>query len=726
MPFTPAYARHLLVGAFSLRVPPPVLLLFVLAAGLHAQSSQKPSNSNDIANKSIDELMNVDVTSVSRKDQKLSRTPAAVYVITQEMIEKSGATTIPDLLRMAPGVQVAQLEADAWAISVRGFNDLYSNKVLVLIDGRTVYTPTSSGVYWDQIDVPLNTIERIEVVRGPGGTVWGENAVNGVINIITKNSADTKGAVVSAGSGSQQTADYLAQYGGSVGGSDGPTYRAFGHYTSFGNQHMANGASGNDGFLMRHVGFRSDWNKSSTDSFMAEGSLYQVDGGETSLDQINGIIGTRPMKLTNTGGSILGLWTHRYSDRSDSAFQVYDSYYSRLNTGVREKLNTLDFDFKNHNAIGSRNDLVWGFGYRYTDDHLGNPANVLQTRSLLGFSIGFVPDTMQYSLFSTFLQDEIKLNENLSLTVGSKLEHNAFTGFQYEPSARLAWTPTANQTFWAAQSLAVRQPSRLDTSMQVDFAAIPVAPGLYFNPETRGNPHINAETLRDYEAGYRVSPGSRILLDLTGFYSFYHDLKSSSLTNPAFSQNDAGLVITLPLMYGNALTAQDYGAEAAVTWNATTRWKVSGSYSWLKMNVYDLSGGVSTPAAGPVGNLFPQVLGAPAVQSLLQAFAGFTNSNSSSESSSPRHQFGIQSYLDLTNKISFDNSAYFVSSLPSQNVSAYTRLDSRLAWKLNRSITASIVGQNLLSPHHFEFGSSVQTIATEVDRSIFGKIVWSF
>ncbi len=721
MPASFDHARSSLARALSRRVPALVLTLLGFALGMPAQNS---ASSADIANKSIEELMNVDVTSVSRKEQKLSKTPAAVYVITQEAIERSGATIIPDLLRMAPGVQVAQVEADRWAISVRGFNDIYSNKVLVLVDGRTVYTPTSSGVYWDQIDIPLNTIERIEVVRGPGGAVWGANAVNGVINIITKNSSETKGALVSAGAGSEQTADYLAQYGGTIGG--GPTYRAFGHYASFGNLQTPQGISGNDGWLMRHGGFRADWNTSAKTSFMAEGDLFQTDGGQTSLDQVNGAVSTRPLKMTNAGGSILGLWTHHYSDRSDSALQVYDTYYSRQDTGVSEKLNTVDFDYKNHNALGSRNDLVWGAGYRYTSDQLGNPASMLNTQPLLGFSIGFVPAAKGYSLLSAFVQDEIKLRENLSFTIGSKFEHNAFTGFQYEPSARLAWTPTGTQTLWIAESMAIRQPSRIDTSIDVAFAAIPIAPGLFLNPQTLGNADIRAETLRDYEVGYRISPGSHILLDLTGFYSFYHDLKSSALADPTLSGRPGAIIVSVPLMYGNALKAQDYGAEATLTWNVVPRWKLAGSYSWLKMNIYDLSAASAPAASAGEAGLFAQVLGAPAAQPFLQAFAGYTNSNALLEGSSPRQQFSAQSYLDLTGKLSFDNSLSFVDSLPAQGVPSYVRLDSRIGWKLRRNVTASLVGQNLLSPHHLEFGSAAQAIATEVDRSVFGKIVWAF
>ena len=702
-------AALLAVGTHAL-----LLLLLGIPLGLKAQTA---APSTDIADKSIEELMNIDVTSVSRKDQKLSKIPAAVYVITREMIERSGANIIPDLLRMVPGVQVAQVEANRWAISVRGFNDIYSNKVLVLVDGRTVYTPSFSGVYWDQLDIPLNTIERIEVVRGPGGTVWGANAVNGVISIITRNSQDTKGALVSAGAGSQQTADYLAQYGGAIGGA--AAYRAFGHYSSFGTLRTPRGFSGNDGWSMRHGGFRSDWNPSGKDSFMAEGSLFQTDGGQ----MLPGV-SLSPAKLTNSGGDILASWTHKNSDRSDGVLQVYDTYYSRLDSGIREKLNTFDLDYKRHTAVGSRNDIVWGVGYRYTSDSLRPSDGVLGTLPILGVSVTFNPPAKNYSLFSAFIQDEIRLAENLSLTVGTKVEHNGFTGFEYEPSARLAWSLPNAQTLWLAASKAVRQPSRYDTALDVALPLIPVGPGMFLNQQTWGDPNFRTETLRDYEVGYRISLGSRILLDLTGFYSFYGNLESVELVTPQVTFTPGGILVSSALQYGNSLSAQNYGAESSVTWNAASRWKLAGSYSWLKANVYGPSVESSIRQLSSQDPLISQLVGSGAVQGILNSSDTFTNNLA--EGSLPRHQFTVQSYLDLTTKLSFDNSLYFVDTLPARGVPAYARFDSMLGWKIRRGITASLVGQNLLSPHHVEFGNVEQATATETTRSIFGKVVWSF
>ncbi len=678
-----------------------------------------------MADKSMEELMNVDVTSVSRKDQKLTKTPAAVYVITQEAIERSGATIIPDLLRMVPGVQVAQVEANRWAISVRGFNDIYSNKVLVLIDGRTVYTPTFSGVYWDQIDIPLNTIERIEVVRGPGGTVWGANAVNGVISIITKKSNETEGALVSAGSGSEQTADYLAQYGGKVGSAF--SYRAFGHYASFGDLPTAQGSNGHDGWLMRHAGFRTDWNRSAKNTFMAEGNFFQTNGSQTTIDPLGAFIGGRTLKLTNSAADILFLWTHKHSERFDSALQIYDSSYLRYDAGLREKTNVLDFDYKSHLLLGSRNDIVWGAGYRLTTDRLGSQDNRVNTLSTLGFSVSFAPPSKNYGLFNTFFQDEIRLAENLSLTVGSKLEHNAFTGFEYEPSARFAWTPKDNQTLWLSASRAVRQPSRFDTALNIDFPLIPLGHGLFLNQKTLGNPYLNAETVKDYELGYRISPTKRILFDFTGFYSFYNDLESSALAAPIISPSPQGLIITNRLVNGNRLTAQDYGVEATANWNVNSRWKLSGNYSFLKMNLYSSAADAGLLAAAFQSSVFNQALGMPLVQGILLGVLNkFTNGDNVVQRTSPRNQFNLQSYVDLTPRLSFDTSLYFVGELPAPSIHAYARLDSKIGWKFDKHITVALVGQNLLDPHHLEFGSAFQAVATEVPRSVFGKVVWTF
>ena len=344
--------------------------------------------------------MNIQVTSVSKKEQKLAKTGAAIFVITQEDIRRSGATNIPDLLRMAPGVDVARIDANHWAISIRGF-DLFADKVLVLIDGRTVYVDSASNVYWDQQDVPLEDIDHIEVIRGPGGTVWGANAVNGVINIITKNAKATQGGLVTAGSGSEVTADGLVQYGGKI-GSKG-AYRAFGRYFNVNNALSPGGQNAADGSHASHGGFRSDWDLSPRDSLTVQGDLFGSEAGQTVTTVFSNALplhGTLNDPLSNTAGNILGRWNHTLTNGSDTSLQVfYDFSHRAAKAQVDETHHKVDLDFEHHIALGSRNDVVWGLGYRFEADDI-RP----------GYGAQFLPPRSSRSLFSAFIQDEIKLS----------------------------------------------------------------------------------------------------------------------------------------------------------------------------------------------------------------------------------------------------------------------------------------------------------------------------
>ena len=675
---------------------------------------------DDFANKSIEELMNIDVTSVSRKEQKLSQTPAAVYVITREAIARSGANTIPDLLRMVPGVQVAQVEANRWAISVRGFNGVYSNKLLVLVDGRTVYTPTFSGVYWNQIDIPLDTIERIEVVRGPGGAVWGANAVNGVINIITEDSANTQGTRISAGAGSFQTGGYEARFGGKLGHVG--TYRAFGDFSSFGSLPIAPGQSGHDGWQIGHGGFRADLSRSSKDTFMLEGNLFRTDGGQTIAPEESTSFGTVEHPLTDYGFDVLGRWTHTHSDTSQSSLQIYHSEYSRFDAGLAEGVHALDLDFQNHTRIGSRNDLVWGLGYRFNGDHLTeDPSSANTLNRIVGFSVGLTPPSKSYNLLSGFFQDEISLKENFALTVGTKIEHNAFSGFEYEPSIRLAWTPNSDSILWMAASKAVRQPSRLDTALNLQLPVLYLGSNLGIAPHIIGNPSFQAEAVHDYELGYRMTPHARISFDLSTFYSFYRALENSLIRNPVVTDKPGLRVVNIPIVSGNGLKAQNYGGEAGATWNVASRWKLSSSYSFLQTSSYLEGNSTADPGAA----LTP-VLPAPIAESLARLITS-TALGQELLGTTPRHQFNAQSYLNLSSKISFDSSAFFVGRLEGTGIPAYTRVDAHLAYKLRKGWELSLTGQNLLNPRHVEFANAAaQAVSTQVERSVFGKVVWTF
>jgi iron complex outermembrane receptor protein len=629
--------------------------------------------------------MNIQVTSVSRKEQKLSNVAAAIYVITQEDIRRSGATTIPDLLRMVPGLDVAQIDANAWAISSRGFNDQIADKLLVLIDGRSVYDPTFSGIFWDQQNVPLEDIDRIEVIRGPGATVWGANAVNGVINIITKSSKVTQGGLVAAGAGSSE-AHGLVQYGGKIGRKG--TYRIFGSYDNYNNHVKQSDQPAEDAWHLSHGGFRSDWDLTARDALTVEGDI--ITGRERQvltsfISLYPPLVGTFDDPIRPGAGDILGRWTHTFSNHTDTALQLYYSGVNQTSSGVRELWDTFDLDFQHHLALGSRQDVVWGFEYRHTADNI-----------LPGYAIAYSPSSRSQNLSSAFIQDEIELADSLSLTLGSKLEHNTFTGFEAEPSGRLAWSPTGHQTLWAAVSRAIRQPSRTDDDLRLDSAALPGPDGLSTLVSVFGSPNFKSEALLAYELGYRAEPIKRVSLDFATFYNVYHDLRTIEPGEPTFVLASPPYVL-VPQMFSNGMHGQTFGAEASADWNVVKRWKLTGSYSWLNMRL----------------QLYPSALD----NSQAPAAAG----------QSPRHQFQVQSYLTLPRKFDFDSSLYYVDRLPVLNTPSYVRVDARLAWHPAGFLELSVVGQNLLDARHFEFTNIAdQTQASQVKRSVYGKVTWRF
>ena len=491
----------------------PVLLCLGLWMCVPAQPQEQPAL--DLTDMRLEDLMNVKVTSVSKREQKLSRTAAAAFVITSEDIRRSGATNIPDLLRMAPGVDVAQIHASAWAISIRGFNSRYSNKVLVLIDGRTVYTPSFSGVFWEHLDMPLEDIERIEVIRGPGATVWGENAVNGVISIITKSAKDTKGGRVSAATGSQLKAQGSVEVGGSVGRN--AAYRLSGSAFSIGDSAGA-GFPANDHWRRVHGGSRLDWDISGRDSLMLQGDMFANQANQTRR---SGYIPTPFDQIFNqtsdaAGGDVLARWNHTLAGGSQTSLQTYFDTYRRTDLGVPEIMRTFDLDFQDHVAPGERHDIVWGLGYRVYTSALSP-----------GYNVEFSPPSATNSFLSGFLQDEIRFTDSLWLTLGCKLEHNPYNGFQPEPSLRLLWTPPASRyTLWASASEAVRQPSRADTAIGTDLERLPAGPDAVEVFRLYGNPKIRHEEAYDYELGYRSELLKTLSLDVATFLSFYHDLQT--------------------------------------------------------------------------------------------------------------------------------------------------------------------------------------------------------
>lgn len=657
-------------------------LLLLCVAVLPARGlAQDPG---DLASKSLEELMNIKVTSASKKEEKLFKTAAAIYVITQEDIRRSGMTTIPDLLRMVPGLDVARIDGTKWAVSARGFNHRFADKLLVLVDGRSVYSPETSGVYWEALDVPLEDIDRIEVIRGPGGTLWGANAVNGVINIITKQAKDTQGALVVAGGGSEYRPSGLFQYGGKLGQSG--YYRTCADYLNSGGLLSTTGQPAKDGQSLGYGCVRFDLQPSKRDSLTVTSDIYDMDLHErtTNVSPLSPFSPPANTPGTFDGGDVVGRWNHLFSDRSDITLQLYWDRSVRDVYDQGTRLDTYDLDFQHHFAWGDRQDIVWGLGARFiefvTDSSLGNP-------------VQFIPKDNSESLFNVFAQDQISIvNDRLALIVGTKLEHNTFSGFDAQPNIRLLWTPNQKQTLWSAVSRAVRTPAFNDEFILVNLAAVPNPGGIPSILTLVGQPDVEPETLLAYEAGYRIEPASRFSLDIAAYYNVYHHLNSAEMA-PGFFDDEPEPHIEVPFVFGNLMHGRTYGTEVSANVKLTNEWKLSTSYSFLHMNLIN-------EFTGP---------------SLVLDSAG----------NSPQHQFQVRSYANLPYNFEFDAAVYYVSALTAQSVPAYTRVDARIGWHPAEHFEFSLGGENLLDNSHIEFDSTNESVVpTRVKRSIFGKLVW--
>ncbi len=493
-------------------------LLLLATTTVRAESTVDTNSIQSLKRMSLDDLMNVEITSVSKKEEKLSEAPAAVYVLTQDDIHRSGATSIPEALRLVPGLDVARIDAHTWAISSRGFNGEFANKLLVLIDGRSVYTPLFSGVFWDVQDPMLEDVDRIEVIRGPGAALWGANAVNGVINIITKSAKDTQGWLFSGGGGNQDRGFGEFRYGGSRG--DDLFYRLYGTYFDHADSEMLGGGNGRDGWQQGRGGFRVDWQPSRDNLLTVQGDAY--DGTEGQVFGVPTLTSPYAQQLTQatgvSGGDVLGRWTHTLANGAEVKLQTYYDKTVRDTAILGDNLTTFDIDLQYDQHFGSRQEVIAGLGYRLEDEAIRNSSTVM-----------FNPNHTDRQLFSGFVQDEVTLiPDRLKLTLGTKLEHNDFTGFEVEPSGRISWTPTIHQTVWAAVSRAVRTPSEEERDSRTELQAIPPG-GLYPGSPpalvtAEGDNAFASEDLLAYELGYRVRPCERVSLDFATFYNDYSRL----------------------------------------------------------------------------------------------------------------------------------------------------------------------------------------------------------
>jgi iron complex outermembrane receptor protein len=667
-----ALARLTIVGILSCIVLP-----------VWAQQSNE-----DLTQRSLEDLMNIEVTSVAKKEQKLSKTASAVFVITQDDILHSGATNIPDLLRMVPGVDVAQINSSTWAISARGFNGQISNKLLVLIDGRAVYSPIFSGVFWDAQNVPLESIERIEVIRGPGATVWGANAVNGVINIITKKASDTQGGLLSAGGGTYEHGFGTARYGGKL--STNATYRV--SADGFARDHFPGiaGGNGEDGWNVVHGGFRVDADPSARDSITVEGDGQSGNASELASSVVSispPVNAVFPLNDRFSGWNLLSRWNHVASPHSETSLQVYFDRSTRGNGSYGIGLNTFDLDFQHHVGWGERQDIVWGLGYRLTSDD-----------TLTTTQISFNPASRNTQLFSSFVQDEISVLPNrVYLSLGAKLEHNDYTGFGLQPSARISWTPSDRNMFWAAVSQAERTPARSDTDIRDNYIALPGPNGLPVLVSFFGNPKFNNEVLRAVEAGYRAQLTKRFSLAGTVFFNDYRGLASVEPGTPFLESEPSPLHLVIPSSFSNLEHGETHGLEVFANWRVIHRWSLSPGYSFLTMHIH------------------PDALSQDSITA------------AATEGGSPNHQVQLRSHVDLPGHWGWNASAYFVGRLSSPIVPSYTRLDTNVVWQVAERFSLTLAGENLLRDHHLEYNGAISTVSSSmIKRSTYAKFTWLF
>lgn len=663
-----------------------LLLLLLDSLFLFLPTMCPAAQDQDLTEFSIEELMDIKVTSVNKKSQRLSDSAAAIFVITREDIRRSGVTSIPEALRMAPGVNVARIDANKWAINCRGFNSRFSPSLQVLVDGRSVYTPSFSGVYWEVTDVLLEDVDRIEVIRGPGATIWGSNAVNGVINIITRRANYTQGGFVQASAGSVERNTMAARYGGTMG--KDKFWRVYAKHRSIEDFQRVSGENAGDDWQINQAGFRMDAQLSLTDNFTLQGDIYDghihqdlylYSAEPPYMDEF-------PVKTDVSGGNIMGRWTKVLSGTSDMSMQMYYDVMKRSEDILNEDRHNVDVEFQHRFGLGFGNDIIWGLRLRHSSDDYS------------GSKVAFMdPVSTNDLLYSAFIQDEISLLEDkIKLTIGSKFEHNDYTGFEIQPSTRLLWTPGEHHRLWAAVSRATRIPSRMEANAIVYFSGTDIG-GSPFYTRFINNEDQTAETLWAWEAGYRFIPQQNLSIDLSLFFNDYKDLRIySPQGSPYFDAENQILVQDVAL--SNMANAQSWGAEIAVELATGRKVKWTLAYS-LTCHDYDND----------------------------QDFEldyGFT-----------KHQVSLRGRFDLTENLTLDawlryvgktDANYVFSDTLIYEIDDYATLDLRLGWKIRPDLEFFLTGQNLLQDSHLEFVQEAFSYPVEVPRSAYAGLTYKF
>ena len=670
-----------------------ILLLSLLLCATNGIAAETDSL-QQLKSMSLENLMQLTVFSASKKTENLSDVAAAMYVITREDIRRSGARTLPDLLRGVPGLTVANMDAHTWAISSRGFNGRFANKLLVLMDGRTLYTPLYSGVYWDMQDTLLEDIERIEIIRGPGATIWGANAVNGVINIITRKAEDTDGFFASSGGGSLDKT-LNARFGRA---GEKLSYRIYAKYLDRDKfERHENDEEHPDDWKNENAGFRSDWeiNKENQVSFF--GDIYH---GKSDQLTTTGSGHNDQSDVRYSGGNFQVQWQKDLLEDSALNVQAYVDRYLRESGFLNQSRTTYDLSFSHHFTLCKDQKVIWGGGYRYTTDHTsGSPTHTWN------------PASSGDEIWNLFVQDDLRLfDDRLHLIFGSKFEHNDYTGFEIQPSVRVVWAPDVRNSFWGAISRAVRTPSRTDSAltsknllMQATTTTVntpmgPVSVPVVMSMSIYGNPDFESEEVIAYETGYRTQFDDDLSLDVVFFYNDYKNLRTQEPGAPVIDTHVLPVTVILPVTMGNNMSGETFGAELATNWQVTSYWKLSGSYSWIKLQLHH---------HGQNGDYIGE----------------------KEEHMVPEHQASLRSYVDFPHGLEWDVglyyfSKYFFSSL--NTVPAHLRCDMRIGWHPAENWELSVKVENLFDDQHREYFDNLGLITSDIPRNWYAEIKYHF
>ncbi|SER61333.1 iron complex outermembrane recepter protein [Nitrosomonas sp. Nm51] len=674
---------------FKLSIQKLLVSVMLCCFTSYAIASRMPDE-DQLLSLSIEELMDirvVNVSSVSRRTQKLTETASAIFVITQEDIRRSGVTNIPDALRMAPGVQVGRIDTNKWAVSIRGFNGLSSSKVQILVDGRSDYSPLFAGALWSLQDTFMEDIERIEIIRGPAASVWGTNAVNGVINIITKKAGDTQGTLLTAGGGSFEQGFAGARYGGKI--NEQTPFRIYSKVSTRDNTQLLSGAANNDQWHTARGGFRVDHTRG-IDKFSLHGEIFynSIGGTFTGNSQESEHVRGNDREHQE-GGYMRFRWDRAFSDQSALRIQAaYDQTRHQLLPYSKYEVENFDADLLHSFPLFEKHNLTWGAHYRLTNN------KVFDTEI-----VQFNPSRRDNHFFSLFVSDEITLiPDHLLFTLGTRLDHNDFTGLEIQPNTRLVWTPNSYNSIWMAISRAVRTPSRFENDVRSLVSGNSESlGGIPIQAIILGNRNFNSEKLLAYEIGYRYQHSERASIDIAGFINDYSHVRDLSFGALSLSSGLPQQFI-LPILPTNTASALTYGFEVSADWKPLDKWYLQSSYSYLNMHVSSnaqFKG--SDPATGDAAKV------------------------------SPHNQLSLRSNYDISHKLQLNLWLRYTSKIAFYDIPGYVAMDAKLVFKPVKNVELFLVGQNLLSENHREFVSEINTSTTAlIPRGIYVGAQWRF